>query len=124
MKPDTIPVDLHTFKSEKMKTSLVEAITMIREGRSIPLPRKPPAEWVIRMNTFWTSKMEEARATGDLQTISRAKQEIEALDTFYGKPPIMPKAGTETGDVGKIDLVELYGDEVKPYLEKGKDREK
>ena len=66
--------------------------------------------------------MEEAIAIGDMQNFSRAKQEIEALDNFYGKPPIKPKAGTETIDVRKIDLVEIYGDEVKPYIEKGKEK--
>jgi hypothetical protein len=42
------------------------------------------------------------------------------LDNFYGKPPIKTKAVTETRDVSKIDLVAIYGDEVKPYIEKGK----
>jgi hypothetical protein len=74
------------------------------------------------MNTFWKSKMEEAVARGDMQNFTRAKEVIEALDNFYGKPPIKPKAGTETGDVSKIDLVEIYGDEGKPYIEKGKEK--
>ena len=72
------------------------------------------------MNTFWKSKMEEARSRGDMQNFSRAKQEMGALDNCYGKPPIKLKAGTETIDVRKIDLMEIYGDEVKPYIEKGK----
>jgi len=66
--------------------------------------------------------MEEAVSRGDMQNFTRAKEEIEALDNFYGKPPIKPKAGTETRDVSKIDLVEIYGDEVKPYIEKGKEK--
>jgi len=111
-------VDFHAVKAEKMKTSLIEAIETIREGRSIPLSENPPAGWLIRMNTFWKSKMEEARARGDLEELRRAKQEREALDTFYGKPPIIPKAGSETEDVSKIDLVALYGDTVQPYLER------
>jgi hypothetical protein len=57
-----------------------------------------------------------------MQNFARAKEEIEALDNFYGKPPIKSKAGTETRDVCKIDLVAIYGDEVKPYIEKGKDK--
>ena len=105
-----------------MKKSLIEAIEMIKEGRIVSMSKKPPAEWLIRMNTFWKSKMEEARSIGDMQNFSRAKQEMEALDNFYGKPPIKPKAGTETRDVRKIDLVEIYGDEVKPYIEKGKEK--
>ncbi len=32
MKSDTIPVDLHTVKSEKMKNSVIDAIGMIKEG--------------------------------------------------------------------------------------------
>jgi len=122
MKCVEIPVDFSKFKSEKMKNSLIEAIEMIKEGRIIPMSRKPPAEWLIRMNTFWKLKMEEAIARGDMQNFSRAKEEIEALDNFYGKPPITLKAGTETRDVRKIDLVEIYGDEVKPYIEKGKEK--
>lgn len=122
MRPNKIPVDLRKVKAEKMKKSLIEAIEMIKEGRIVPMSKKPPAEWLIRMNTFWKSKMEEARSIGDMQNFSRAKQEMEALDNFYGKPPIKPKAGTETRDVRKIDLVEIYGDEVKPYIEKGKEK--
>lgn len=122
MKSDPIPVDLHKVKYEKMKNSLVEAIEMIKKDRFLPMFKKPPAEYLIRMNTFWKSKMEEAVIRGDMQDFNRAKEEIEALDNFYWKPPITPKAGTETRDVGKIDLVEIYGDEVKPYTEKGKDK--
>jgi len=122
MKRVKVPVDLYKLKSERMKKSLIEAIEMIKEGRIVPMSKKPPVEWLIRMNTFWKSKMEEAIAIGDMQNFSRAKQEIEALDNFYGKPPIKPKAGTETIDVRKIDLVEIYGDEVKPYIEKGKEK--
>ena len=122
MKRVKVPVDLYKLKSERMKKSLIEAIEMIKEGRIVPMSRKPPAEWLIRMNTFWKSKMEEAIARGDMQNFSRAKEEIEALDNFYGKPPITPKVGTETRDVCKIDLVEIYGDEVKPYIDKGKEK--
>jgi len=86
------------------------------------MSKKPPAEWLIRMNTFWKSKMEEAIARGDMEELRRAKEEIEALDNFYGKLPIVPKAGTETRDVRKINLVEIYGDEVIPYIEKGKEK--
>ncbi|MFW6147703.1 MAG: hypothetical protein ACOC6B_04840, partial [Thermodesulfobacteriota bacterium] len=28
--------------------------------------KRPPAEWLIQMNTFWKSKREEARARGDV----------------------------------------------------------
>jgi len=122
MKRVKVPVDLYKLKSERMKKSLIEAIEMIKEGRIVPMSKKPPVEWLIRMNTFWKSKMEEAIAIGDMQNFSRAKQEIEALDNFYGEPPIKPKAGTETRDVCKIDLVEIYGDEVMPYIEKGKEK--
>jgi len=122
MKRVKVPVDLYKLKSERMKKSLIEAIEMIKEGRIVPMSKKPPVEWLIRMNTFWKSKMEEAIAIGDMQNFSRAKQEIEALDNFYGKLPIKPKAGTETRDVCKIDLVEIYGDEVIPYIEKGKEK--
>jgi len=122
MKCVKIPVDLYKFKTEKMKNSLIEAIEMIKEGRIVPMSKKPSVEWLIRMNTFWKSKMEEARTRGDMQNFSRAKEEIEALDNFYGKPPIKPKAGTETRDVSKIYLVEIYGDEVKSYIEKGKEK--
>jgi hypothetical protein len=52
MKRDTRPVDLHKFKYEKMKSFMIEGIETIREGRSISLPEKRPAEWLIRMNTF------------------------------------------------------------------------
>ena len=122
MRPNKIPVDLRKVKAEKMKKSLIEAIEMIKEGRIVPMSKKPPAEWLIRMNTFWKSKMEEAIARGDMEELRRAKEEIEALDTFYGKAPITPKAGTETRDVRKINLVEIYGDEVIPYIEKGKEK--
>jgi len=122
MKSGETPADFSKFKSEKMKKSLVEAIEMIKEGRIVPMSRKPPVEWLIRMNTFWKSKIEEARSRGDMQNLIRAKKEMGALDSFYGKPPIKPKAGTETIDVRKIDLVEIYGDEVKPYIEKGKEK--
>ena len=120
MRPNKIPVDLRKVKAEKMKKSLIEAIEMIKEGRIVPMSKKPPAEWLIRMNTFWKSKMEEAIARGDMEELRRAKEEMEALDNFYGKLPIVPKAGTETRDVRKINLVEIYGDEVIPYIEKGK----
>ena len=122
MKSVEIPVDFSKFKSEKMKKSLIEAIEMIKEGRIVPMSRKPPVEWLIRMNTFWKSKMEEARARRDMQNFNRAKEEMETSDNFYGKSPIKPKAGTETIDVCKIDLVAIYGDEIKPYLEKGKEK--
>ena len=122
MKSVRIPVDFSTFKSEKMKNSLVEAIEMIKEGMIVPMSRKPPVEWLIRMNTFWKSKMEESRSKDDMQNFSRAKQEMEALDNFYGKPPITPKAGTETRDISKIDLMAIYGDEVIPYIAKGKEK--
>ena len=122
MRPNKIPVDLRKVKAEKMKKSLIEAIEMIKEGRIVPMSKKPPAEWLIRMNTFWKSKMEEAIARGDMEELRRAKEEIEALDNFYGKLPIVPKAGTETRDVRKINLVEIYGDEVIPYIEKGKEK--
>ena len=39
--------------------------------------------------------MEKAVARGDMQNFTRAKEVIEALDNFYGKPPMKPKAGTE-----------------------------
>ena len=107
MKSDKIPADFLASKSEKMKKSLIEAIEMIKEGRFVAMSKKPPFEWLIMMNTFWKSKMEEARSRGDMQNFSRAKQEMGALDNFYGKPPIKPKAGTETRDVCKIDLVEI-----------------
>ncbi len=119
MKYVKIPADFCKSKSEKMKKSLIELIEMIKEGRIVPMSEKPPAEWLIRMNTFWKSKMEEARDRGDMLSFSRAKEEMAALDNFYGKPPIKPKAGTETRDVCKIDLVKIYGDEVKPYKDKG-----
>jgi len=66
--------------------------------------------------------MEAALSPGDLKELRRTKQEIEALDRFYGKSPIIPKVDPGTGDVAKIDLMELYGDEIKPYLEKAKER--
>ena len=119
MKCVKIPADFCKSKSEKMKKSLIEFIEIIKEGRIVPMSEKPPAEWLIRMNTFWKSKMEEAIDRGDMSSFSRAKEEMAALDNFYGKPPIKPKAGTETRDVCKIDLVKIYGDEVKPYKDKG-----
>jgi len=56
MKSDTIPVDLHTVKSEKMKNSVIDAIGMIKEGGIIPMTEKLPG-WVQKMMGHETLQM-------------------------------------------------------------------
>ena len=66
MRPATIPVYLHTVRYETIKTLIIEAIVTIKEKRNMSILENPPAEWLIRMNTFWKSKKEEALSKGDV----------------------------------------------------------
>jgi hypothetical protein len=66
MKPDTFPVYLHKVNYEKRKNVIIDAIVTIREKRSMLIFENPSAEWLIRMNTAWKSKKEEALSKGDV----------------------------------------------------------
>ena len=82
MKPDTRPVDFHAVKAEKMKTSLIEAIETIKEGRSIPMTEKLPG-WVQKMMGHETLQMIHDRYYSYIKNYQREDGSAFIQNVYY-----------------------------------------